>query len=121
VVDFLPQLRLGNGVFARRNRPKANEAKKITGRAAWPSMIEEFNEAKILTIHINAKHGIYQRLEQWLSQTAPQLNLTMGKSPPWLLLDPTQATRQPLLDPLALHTRFPTADSRRIDLSLRIS
>jgi hypothetical protein len=34
----------------------------------------------------------YQRLERWLSQTAPQLNLTMGKSPPWLLFEPTQAT-----------------------------
>jgi Transposase DDE domain group 1 len=34
----------------------------------------------------------YQRLERWLSQTAPQLHLTMGKSPPWLLFDPTQAT-----------------------------
>lgn len=33
----------------------------------------------------------YQRLERWLGQTAPQLNLTMGKSPPWLLFDPTQA------------------------------
>ena len=33
----------------------------------------------------------YQRLEQWLRQTAPQLNLTMGKFPPWLLFDPTQA------------------------------
>ena len=34
----------------------------------------------------------YQRLEQWLKRTAPQLTLTMGKSPPWLLFDPTQAT-----------------------------
>ncbi len=34
----------------------------------------------------------YQRLEQWLNQTAPQLKLTMGKFPPWLLFDPTQAT-----------------------------
>jgi hypothetical protein len=34
----------------------------------------------------------YQRLERWLGQTAPQLSLSMGKSPPWLLFDPTQAT-----------------------------
>ncbi len=32
----------------------------------------------------------YQRLEQWLGRTAPQLSLNMGKSPPWLLFDPTQ-------------------------------
>ena len=31
----------------------------------------------------------YQRLLDWLARTAPQLNLTMGKSPPWLLFDPT--------------------------------
>jgi len=33
----------------------------------------------------------YRRLEEWLSQTAPQLSLSMGKSPPWLLFDPAQA------------------------------
>ncbi len=41
----------------------------------------------------------YQRLDQWLSGTAPQLNPTMANSPPWLLFD-------------ALHIIFPTADSR---------
>ena len=34
----------------------------------------------------------YQRLGQWLSRTAPQLSLSMGKAPPWLLFDPTQTT-----------------------------
>lgn len=34
----------------------------------------------------------YKRLEQWLNQTAPQLKLSMGKSPPWLLFDPTHTT-----------------------------
>ena len=33
----------------------------------------------------------YQRLLDWLGRTAPQLNLTMGKAPPWLLFDPTHA------------------------------
>jgi hypothetical protein len=33
----------------------------------------------------------YQRLLEWLGRTAPQLDLTMGKAPPWLLFDPTQA------------------------------
>ena len=33
----------------------------------------------------------YQRLLDWLARTAPQLNLTMGKSPPWLLFDPTHS------------------------------
>jgi hypothetical protein len=34
----------------------------------------------------------YKRLEEWLSQTAPQLKLSMDRSPPWLLFDPTQIT-----------------------------
>ena len=34
----------------------------------------------------------YQRLLDWLARTAPQLNLTMGKAPPWLLFDPTHPT-----------------------------
>ncbi|NJM37224.1 MAG: hypothetical protein HC845_04770 [Akkermansiaceae bacterium] len=34
----------------------------------------------------------YQRLEQWLSQTAPQLNLATGQFPSWPLFDPAQAT-----------------------------
>ena len=34
----------------------------------------------------------YQRLEQWLSRTAPQLSLSMGKGPPWLLFEPSQTT-----------------------------
>jgi len=33
----------------------------------------------------------YQRILEWLGRTAPQLNLTMGKSPPWLLFDLTHA------------------------------
>ncbi|MFU8894310.1 MAG: transposase, partial [Luteolibacter sp.] len=33
----------------------------------------------------------YRRLEEWLSQTAPQLSLTMEKPPPWLLFVPPQA------------------------------
>jgi hypothetical protein len=33
-----------------------------------------------------------KRLEEWLSQTAPQLKLSMDRSPPWLLFDPSQIT-----------------------------
>jgi hypothetical protein len=34
----------------------------------------------------------YRRLEEWLSRTAPQLSLSMGKPPPWLLFDPAHLT-----------------------------
>jgi hypothetical protein len=49
---------------------------------------------KIVKLAVGSKFAsflkqAYQRLEQWL-------NLTMGKSPPWLLFDPTQAP-QPAL------------------------
>jgi hypothetical protein len=37
----------------------------------------------------------YRRLEEWLSRTAPQLDLTIGKSPPWLLFDPAHASPSP--------------------------
>ena len=52
---------------------------------------------KIVKLAVGSKFAsflkqAYQRLEQWLKQTAPQLNLTIRKQPPWLLFDPPQAT-----------------------------
>ena len=52
---------------------------------------------KIVKLAVGSKFAsflkqAYQRLEQWLKQIAPQLNLTIRKHPPWLLFDPTQAT-----------------------------
>ena len=35
-------------------------------------------------------NAAYKRLLAWLDQTAPQLELTSGKPPPWLLFDPHQ-------------------------------
>lgn len=37
----------------------------------------------------------YERLERWLGQTAPQLSLSMGPPPPWLLFDPVQNAPSP--------------------------
>lgn len=52
---------------------------------------------RIVKLAVGSKMAIflkqaYQRLEQWLKQTAPQLHLCMGKFPPWQLFDPTFAT-----------------------------
>ena len=52
---------------------------------------------KIVKLAVSSKFAsflkqAYQRLEQWLHRTAPQLKLTMGKFPPWLLFDPQEAT-----------------------------
>lgn len=38
----------------------------------------------------------YQRLLEWLGRTAPQLSLSGGKPPPWLLFDPTLAAPEPV-------------------------
>ena len=53
---------------------------------------------KIIKLAVGGKFAsflkqAYQRLEQWLRRTAPQLSLSMGKPPPWLLFDPAQTTR----------------------------
>ena len=52
---------------------------------------------KIVKLAVGSKFAsflkqAYQRLLDWLARTAPQLNLTMGKAPPWLLFDPTHPT-----------------------------
>jgi hypothetical protein len=52
---------------------------------------------KIVKLAVGSKFAsflkqAYQRHEEWLGQTAPQLSLSMGKAPPWLLFDPTQTT-----------------------------
>lgn len=52
---------------------------------------------KIIKLAVGARFAgflkqAYQKLPQWLDRTAPQLNLTSGKPPPWLLFDPAQAT-----------------------------
>jgi hypothetical protein len=54
---------------------------------------------KIVKLAVGSKFAsflkqAYQRLEQWLNRTAPQLNLTMGKSPPWLLFEPIHSATQ---------------------------
>jgi hypothetical protein len=51
---------------------------------------------KIVKLAVGGKFAnflkqVHQRLEVWLRHTAPQLSLSMGKPPPWLLFDPTQA------------------------------
>jgi hypothetical protein len=52
---------------------------------------------KIVKLAVGSKFAsflkqAYQRHEEWLGETAPQLSLSMGKAPPWLLFDPTQTT-----------------------------
>lgn len=52
---------------------------------------------RVVKLAVGSKMAIflkqaYQRLEQWLKQSAPQLHLCMGKCPPWQLFDPTCTT-----------------------------
>jgi hypothetical protein len=55
-----------------------------------PAKLVLSGRRKIVKLAVFLKQA-YQRLEEWLRQTAPQLSLSMGKAPPWLLFDPTQA------------------------------
>ena len=61
----------------------------------------------------------YRRLQEWLSQTAPQLSLTMEKPPPWAALFATSSRSGSRhfnqLEPFIL---FPTADFRLMDVTL---
>ena len=61
-----------------------------------PAKLALSGRRKIVKLAVGGKFAsflkqAYKRLEEWLRQTAPQLSLSMGKAPPWLLFDPTQA------------------------------
>ena len=65
-----------------------------------PAKLVLSGRRKIIKLAVGGKFAnflkqAYQRLEQWLGRTAPQLSLNMGKSPPWLLFDPTQSDPLP--------------------------
>ena len=62
-----------------------------------PAKLACSGRQKIVKLAVGSKFAsflkqAYQRLLDWLARTAPQLNLTMGKAPPWLLFDPTHPT-----------------------------
>jgi hypothetical protein len=62
-----------------------------------PAKLVLSGRRKIVKLAVGGKFAnflkqAYRRLEKWLSRSAPQLNLTNGKSPPWLFFDPTHAT-----------------------------
>ena len=66
-----------------------------------PAKLALSGRRKVVKLAVGGKFAsflkqAYQRLQEQLGRTAPQLNLTMGKSPPWLLFDPTPATRSPV-------------------------
>jgi hypothetical protein len=58
-----------------------------------PGRLVTSGRQKTLRLAVGNKLGkllkaAYKRLIEWLSQTAPQLALDSGKSPPWLLFNP---------------------------------
>ena len=62
-----------------------------------PAKLVLSGRRKIIKLAVGGKlasflRQAYQRLEEWLSRTAPQLSLSMENPPPWLLFDPTHAT-----------------------------
>jgi hypothetical protein len=62
-----------------------------------PAKLVLSGRRKIVKLAVGGKFAsflkqAYQRLEQWLKRTAPQLSLSMDKPPPWLLFDPAHST-----------------------------
>lgn len=62
-----------------------------------PAKLVLSGRRKIVKLAVGARFACflrqaYRRLLEWLGRTAPQLRLTMGQAPPWLLFDPNQAT-----------------------------
>jgi hypothetical protein len=62
-----------------------------------PAKLVLSGRRKIVKLAVGSKFASFlkqahQRLEEWLSRTAPQLSLCMNTPPPWQLFDPTQTT-----------------------------
>jgi len=60
-----------------------------------PAKLVLSGRRKIIKLAVGEKFArflkqAYQRLEEWLRRTAPQLSMSMEKPPPWLLFDPFQ-------------------------------
>jgi hypothetical protein len=72
---------------------------------------------KIVKLAVGSKFAsflkqAYQRLEQWLNRTAPQLNLTIATPLQGFYLTQPKPPRKPPHNPITLIIRCPTADSR---------
>jgi hypothetical protein len=87
-------------LFVRVLKNQGGHTEAITSRHELlliPAKLVLSGRRKIVKIAVGARFACflkqaYRRLLEWLGRTAPQLRLTMGKAPPWLLFDPTQAT-----------------------------
>ena len=88
------------GQTQRRARAAHTEAIKEAIKSRYellliPAKLVLSGRRKIIKLAVGGKFAsflkqAYQRLEEWLARTAPQLSLSMGKPPPWLLFAPCQ-------------------------------
>ena len=86
-------------LFVRVVKNQSGHTEAITSRYELlliPAKLACSGRQKIIKLAVGGKFAsflkqAYQRLLEWLGRTAPQLNLTMEKAPPWLLFDPTHA------------------------------
>jgi hypothetical protein len=87
-------------LFVRVVKNQGGHTEAITSRYQLlliPAKLACSGRRKIVKLAVAGKFAsflkaAYQRLLDWLNQTAPQLNLTSAKPPPWLLFDPTHGT-----------------------------
>lgn len=83
-------------IFVRVIKNQQGHTEAITSRYELlmiPGRLVTSGRQKTLRLAVGNKLGkllkaAYKRLIDWLSQTAPQLALDSGKSPPWLLFNP---------------------------------
>ncbi len=84
-------------LFARVLKNQGGHTEAIRSRHELlfiPSKLVLSGRRRIVKVAVGSKLAgllkqAYRRLEQWLGRTAPQLGLSMGKPPPWLLFDPS--------------------------------
>lgn len=83
-------------IFVRVIKNQQGHTEAITSRYELlmiPGRLVTSGRQRTLRLSVGTKLGkllkaAYSRLLEWLSQTAPQLVLNNGPSPPWLLFDP---------------------------------
>lgn len=86
-------------LFVRVIKNQSGHTEAITSRYELlliPAKLACSGRRKIVKLAVGSKFAsflkqAYSRLLEWLSRTAPQLSLSMGKPPPWLLFDPANA------------------------------
>lgn len=88
------------GLFVRVLKNQSGHTEAIKSRYELlliPAKMIISERRRIVKLAVSSKFASflkqgYQKLKQWFHRNAPQLKLTIGTSPSWLLFDPQEAT-----------------------------